>query len=179
MVVLGFAGVHASVKVTGLTDFQGADTLDADLSEFGVVSDNHLVLHPLNFGLREQILYDIRNTPMSDNHHLTGGVDSIYVCDTFDGSGHSACSRLGSFKGTAMVRTRWGPAGNVTYLTLPADLPPLRPPPPPPPSPTITEILKVKNPSKIISMLQSSWRPGRLSAQGGDERLRRKANKGR
>lgn len=47
----GFAGVHATVKVTGPADLQGADTLNADLPELGVVSNNHLVLHPLNPGL--------------------------------------------------------------------------------------------------------------------------------
>lgn len=51
VIVDGFAGVHATVKVTGPADLQRTDTLNADLPEFGVVSNNHLVLHPLNLGL--------------------------------------------------------------------------------------------------------------------------------
>lgn len=51
VIVDGLAGVHAAVKVTGPTDLQGADALNADLPEFGVLSNDHLVLHPLNLGL--------------------------------------------------------------------------------------------------------------------------------
>lgn len=53
VVVHGFAGVHTSVKVSGPTDLQRADTLNAGLPELGVVSNNHLILQPLNFGLEE------------------------------------------------------------------------------------------------------------------------------
>lgn len=51
VIVLGFAGVHTAVKVTRPADLQRADTLNADLPVFGVISNNHLVLHPLNLGL--------------------------------------------------------------------------------------------------------------------------------
>lgn len=51
VIVDGFAGVHTAVKVTGPTDLQGADTLNTDLPELGVVANNHLVLHPLDLGL--------------------------------------------------------------------------------------------------------------------------------
>lgn len=54
MIVLSFAGVHTTVKVTGPTDLQRADTLHADLPVLGVVSNNHLVLHPLNLGLQKK-----------------------------------------------------------------------------------------------------------------------------
>lgn len=52
VIVHGFAGVHAAVEVTRPADLQRADTLNADLPVLGVVSNNHLVLHPLDFGLQ-------------------------------------------------------------------------------------------------------------------------------
>ncbi len=57
MIVLCFAGVPTSIKVTGLTDLQRTDTLDADLPELGVVTDNHLVLHPYHLGLQKKQIY--------------------------------------------------------------------------------------------------------------------------
>lgn len=55
VIVHGSAGVHTSVKVTRPTDLQRADALNADLPVLGVVSNNHLVLHPLNLGLSDKI----------------------------------------------------------------------------------------------------------------------------
>lgn len=51
MIILGSAGVNTTVKVSRFPDLQRTDALDADLPELGVISDNHLVLHPFNLGL--------------------------------------------------------------------------------------------------------------------------------
>lgn len=85
VVVHGFAGVHAAVEVTRPADLQRADTLNADLPVLGVVSNNHLVLHPLNLGLRRgeekkscQLFRKLATH--SNNHKSTSGSDvSIYV----------------------------------------------------------------------------------------------------
>lgn len=51
--VLGSAGVHAAIEAAGLTDLQGADALVGDLTELGVITDDHLILQPLDLRLRE------------------------------------------------------------------------------------------------------------------------------
>lgn len=54
MFVLGAAGVHTAVKAARLADLQRADALVVDLPELGVVTDDHLVLHPDNLRLRRE-----------------------------------------------------------------------------------------------------------------------------
>ena len=50
--VLGSAGVHAAVEAGRLADLQWADALGGDLTELGVVADDHLIFHPLDLWLR-------------------------------------------------------------------------------------------------------------------------------
>lgn len=52
MGVLGSAGVHAAIEAAGLTDLEGANALVRDLPKLGVVTDDHLILQPLNLRLR-------------------------------------------------------------------------------------------------------------------------------
>lgn len=51
--VLGSAGVNAAVEAAGLPDFQGTNALVGDLSKLWIVADDHLVLQPLDLGLRD------------------------------------------------------------------------------------------------------------------------------
>lgn len=51
--VYGLAGIHATVEGTGFTDLQRTDALHTDLPELGVVTNDHLVLHPLNLWLQK------------------------------------------------------------------------------------------------------------------------------
>lgn len=51
VVVLGSAGVNAPVEAHGLSDLEGTDALHTDLTEFGVLADDHLVFQPLDLGL--------------------------------------------------------------------------------------------------------------------------------
>lgn len=48
MFIDGLASVHAAIKVTGLADLQRADALVVNLPVLGVITDDHLILHPLN-----------------------------------------------------------------------------------------------------------------------------------
>lgn len=50
--VPGPAGVDAAVKVAGLADLEGADALVVHLPELGVVTNDHLILHPFDLGLQ-------------------------------------------------------------------------------------------------------------------------------
>lgn len=55
MIIYGLAGIYATIKGTGFTDLQRTDALHTDLPELGVVTNDHLVLHPLNLGLWKNI----------------------------------------------------------------------------------------------------------------------------
>lgn len=59
--VLGSAGVHASVEAARFTDLQRANALIGDLTKLWVVSNDHLILQPLDFRLigREKRLIHI------------------------------------------------------------------------------------------------------------------------
>lgn len=50
--VLGSAGVHATIEAARLPNFQRANALMGDLPKLRVISDDHLILQPLNFRLR-------------------------------------------------------------------------------------------------------------------------------
>lgn len=49
--VLCSAGVHTAVEAAGLTDLQGANALVRDLTKFGVLTDDHLILQPFDLRL--------------------------------------------------------------------------------------------------------------------------------
>lgn len=50
--ILGSAGVHTTIKAARLADLQGANALVRDLTELGVVTNDHLILQPLDLRLR-------------------------------------------------------------------------------------------------------------------------------
>lgn len=50
--ILGSAGVHTTIEAAGPTDLQGANSLVGELTELGVVTDDHLILQPLDLRLR-------------------------------------------------------------------------------------------------------------------------------
>lgn len=54
MGVLCSAGVNATIKAAGLPDLQGTNALVRDLPKLWVVTDDHLILQPLNLRLRER-----------------------------------------------------------------------------------------------------------------------------
>lgn len=49
--VLGSAGVHATIEAARFTDLQRANSLIGDLTKLWVVSNDHLILQPLDFRL--------------------------------------------------------------------------------------------------------------------------------
>lgn len=116
------------------------------------------------------------------NHHLinntSSGVVSIYVCATWLKWAHST-HPVWELNGTDMLRTSWGPPGNVTHVT---------------PLPLLTyhpyglfsscPASKVKNTNsslliKTIYTTTPDGFPVGLWAQAGGERLRQQANKAR
>lgn len=52
--VLCSAGVDAAIEATGLPDLQGTNALVRDLPKLWVVTDDHLILQPLNLRLRDR-----------------------------------------------------------------------------------------------------------------------------
>lgn len=50
--VLGSAGVHTTIEAAGLADLQGANALVGELTKLGVITDDHLILQPLDLRLR-------------------------------------------------------------------------------------------------------------------------------
>ena len=51
LVVLGSASVHATIKAGGFTDLKGANALVGQLAKLGVVTNDHLILQPLDLRL--------------------------------------------------------------------------------------------------------------------------------
>lgn len=49
--VLGSAGVHATIEAARFPDLQRANALIGDLTKLWVVSNDHLILQPLDFRL--------------------------------------------------------------------------------------------------------------------------------
>lgn len=54
MFIEGLACVHAAIKVTRLADLQRADALVVYLPVLGIITNDHLVLHPLNLRLQRE-----------------------------------------------------------------------------------------------------------------------------
>lgn len=52
--ILGSAGVNATVEAAGLPDLQGTDALVRDLPKLWIISDDHLILQPLDLRLRDK-----------------------------------------------------------------------------------------------------------------------------
>ena len=50
--VYGSAGVDTAIEAGGLTDLEGANALVSHLTKLGVVTDQHLILQPLDLRLR-------------------------------------------------------------------------------------------------------------------------------
>lgn len=71
--VLGSAGVHTTIEAAGLTDLQGANALIRDLTKLGVVTNDHLILQPLDLRLRGGG-QTIKNSPSTRRYLL--------ICET-------------------------------------------------------------------------------------------------